>query len=745
MRFANKAEYVTHTGIYFLRICIDLIDKPHQFKEEVSGIQPFLYIDLTSCQDAVFVINFVIPWNDNFVRFNGSYNVISMTTEEDLDTSLNLLKLIILNDEAAKTKLSEAWKNSQDNILRYMKFKFYGKRYEWADFCDCWYTNEYFEYIDANTVDLELFESVIDNIRKGHCPHFDSGSTENSRWTGISLIHAAAAVGNKAIIKYLLSINKHLRFCTTYGAKLPPMIIAVLKNRAAMIKYLHEEVVDLSYPDDSAICSIIKRKNFCRKWYDKKRVNLGGMVVATRSAEDRNVTIKRKVVYSASFQNPFVLIFYADVAPTESLIEAIRCYLNEKAIQNLVQYVICRRTRHEATNIVSYLSNYVAHFNADIVLECILWNGLESLSIILRKLKVEPLQYSGYSFVSIAEFLNHLECAKVLEDFCARLYGRSKTLPSLRRRCVLGQNEQQSNTGTLEPVESPFSVILKLSKQRGYDSQSTCKLLLKICPKRYDINCKSKYGMTPVHLCLESKRSAKCLKPILETLLSQGADANMQDINGRSALYLTLTPYNSPLGYESDRRHHVISTMKSVLYHNAIPKYTKTAIHHAISRDKMNSFLRYINDSFVTVILTKNSETAKGVIAETIEDKFLALSFVAILIELGFTMEKSVIPLLTDLPSELKQYINETICMPSSLQSSCRNVIRKAFPGPQLQRFLDVVHIPDAIADLVLFKPYLLRTKICLPSGRTILILYMRYDRVNLSRGSLFAIMSRPD
>lgn len=643
-----------------------------------------------------------------------------MSTEEILDTSLKLLRLVILNDQDAKTRIHEVWKNSQVNISYVMKFRFYrkGYMYNWNDFCECWYTNEYFEYVNSKTVDLELFESVTDNIRKGHCPHFDPDSPRNSRWSGISLIHAAAATGNKAVIKYLLTINKRLKFSTTNSANLPPMIIAVLKNQASILKCLHVEVLDLSYIGDASIGSRIKRALLERRYNNDKYLNISSMVVATRDTEDGDVTVKR-ILNSFSFVNPFAEIYYSDVAPSESIINIIRCYLNEEEIQKILKYEIYRQTKQEATNIVSWFSKYVSHFNADLVLECILWNNLEALSIIIRKLRAETLHYSGYSFVSIADFLNHMECASVLQDFFSRFDGRSKRVLLSRRRFILGaaRNDNQSNTGPLEPVDSPFSVMLELSLQRGYDSQSTCKLLSQICTNRYDINYRNKYGMTPVHKCLESNRSAKCLKAILETLLRKGADANIQDINGRSVLYMTLTPYNSPLGYGTNR-YHVIGTMKTVLYHNAVPAYTKTAIHHAISRDKMNSFLEYIHDESATVILTKYSTTTKIVIAETNRDKFLALSFVAILIELGFAMEKSDIILLNDLPTKLRQYVNDALCTPRCLQSTCRNVIRNAYPGPELQKFLEVVHIPDVIADIILFKPYLLPTTICLASGK---------------------------
>ena len=651
-----------------------------------------------------------------------------MTTKKDLDASLTVLKLVILNDEAAKSKIHEAWKNSLVNSLSCdMNFRFYiSNDYEWTDFCDCWYTNEYFEYVNSNTVDLGLFELVIDNIRKGHCPHVDPDSEENSSWTGISLIHAAAAAGNKAIVKYLLTINERLKFCQTYAADLPPMIIAILKNRAAIVKCLHVEVRDSSYINDGSISNRIKRAWLESRYSDLKYLNLSGMIVATRNEdEDSHVTIKRILSSYYVYVNPVAEIFYADVVPTESIIDIVQCYLNEEEIKKILQHEIYRQKQQEATYIVSWFSNYVAHFNADLVLECILWNNVEALRIILRKLKAETLQYSGYSFVSIAEFLNNVECASVLQDFCTRCDGRSKRPLLSRRRLFLDatRNENQSKTESLEPAESPFSVILRLSLQRGYGSQSTCKLLQQISTKRYDINHRNKYGMTPVHICLESRRSAKCLRAILETLLGQGADPNIKDINGRSALYSTLTPYNSPLGYGANRQQ-VLSTMKTILYYNAVPACTKTAIHHAISRDRMNSFLRYIHDTSATVILTKNSPTGKTVIAESTRDKFLALSFVAILNELGFAMEKSVISLLIDLPTHLRQYVNETLCTPRSLQSCCRNVIRKAHPGHQLQRFLHIVHIPDAIADIILFRPYLQRTTISLASGKKQNLLY---------------------
>ena len=638
-----------------------------------------------------------------------------MSTSEELNASLNLLKLIILNDRNVKSKLDETYKTSPDNILDDdMTFRFYRK--ERGEGCDCWFTNEYFEYVNSDTVDLAMFETVTNNIRKGHCPHFDPDSRKNSKLTGISLVHAAAAMGNKSVVKYLLAINKRVKFRKTYSASLPPMFISALKNRTAIIKYLHVEALNFDYIHSESI-GRVKRALLKHRYKHYMYLNISSMEVAFRNKENNRVTVNNVWWPHGSFINPCAQIFYARVALTAATLDIIQNYMNADEIQMILQHAIYRLERQEATKLVSRFSNCVAQFNIDLVLECVLWDNLEPLNMVLKKVNAENLHYSGYSLVDIAEFLNHMQCVRVLQN-----YSKPKPVSSSKQQFVLGdgKKEQDRYSETKGQKESPFSIILDLSLERGYDIQSTCKLLLKVCTKRYDVNLRNKNGMTPVHLCLESGRRTKCLTAVLQTLFDQGADPNIQDVNGRSALYLTLTPYNSPLGL-GPNTYHVIRTMKTVLYYNAVPTSTKTAVHYAISRDRMNSFLRYIHDPTATVILINNeANSTRTVIAETNRDKFLAFSFVAILVELGFALEKSVFTQLTELPPELCQYINETLSSPRSLQSRCRNVIRNAYPGPQLQKFLRDVRTPDAISDIILFKPYLLRTQIRLASGKII-------------------------
>ena len=370
---------------------------------------------------------------------------------------------------------------------------------------------------------------------------------------------------------------------------------------------------------------------------------------------------------------------------------------------------------------MSNFAHYRSQFDSDLILECILWDNPEALSVILQTVTRTTFQYrySGYSFKVIADFLGHSECVRILAEYCEKCDRKEKLFRPTSRH---SNREHQNSRAAPDLDASPFTAILELHicKQRHYDFHDICKLLLKISTERYDINQRNANGMTPVHIAIETiNYNNVLLENILATLFRQGADGNVQDINGRSALYMTLTPYNSPLGYTYMYSHYkVLRMMKTVLYYNAVPKYTPNAIHHAMSRDEMNSFLRYVDDNSITITLTKHSEDGHKLLAETTRDRLLALSFVAILIELGFPVGKSVTSSFSNLPNTLKRYLNETIYSPRSLKSRCRNIIRDTYPGPKLLKFLKSSRVPDSIANVILFKQYLLRTQIILASGK---------------------------
>ena len=210
--------------------------------------------------------------------------------------SLSLLKLVALCDKTAVEEINKACKLSCFDILYKIKFNFYRKRQgkDWIDYCGCWYVNEYFEYIIPSGLNLGLFESISESIKQGHCPH-TTGETVNTATSSISLIHVAAAAGNKAVVKYLLKREKHLKFYTTESAKLPPLILAVLKDRSSVLKWLR---VDFMQP--IPFCD--KDEKIRHPFPEGKYLNLSGMIIASRNNESGNVTIRTTI---ESHDNPF--------------------------------------------------------------------------------------------------------------------------------------------------------------------------------------------------------------------------------------------------------------------------------------------------------------------------------------------------------------------------------------------------------------------------------------------------------
>ena len=153
-----------------------------------------------------------------------------------------------------------------------------------------------------------------------------------------------------------------------------------------------------------------------------------------------------------------------------------------------------------------------------------------------------------------------------------------------------------------------------------------------------------------------------------------------------------------------------LRVFKLVLSHNPVPSFNSKAIANAVERDCINSLLQYVDDKTAKVLLVRDDKSF--VQADTERGKYLALSFVAILLELGFAVKQCEIELFCKLPDALRRHLLETISNPLPLTARCRNVIRETYPGPILRRLLNVTKIPKPIVDIILFRPYLQRTKI---------------------------------
>ena len=262
---------------------------------------------------------------------------------------------------------------------------------------------------------------------------------------------------------------------------------------------------------------------------------------------------------------------------------------------------------------------------------------------------------------------------------------------------------------------SPYTWLAVIYRfcQYAYNSESLCQLLLKVSENNFDVNQQDDDGLAVFYTILlaEALKDMHCLENAFETLCRLGADVNVKDNKGRNALDIALTacPYLGKYTKSSER----LSVFKLILSQNPGSSRNLKTIANAVERDCTNSLLQFVDDKSTRVLIVRDDKSI--VQAETARDKYLALSFVAILLELGFTVKQREIKLLyklQELPDALRRYLLETLSNPLSLKARCRNVIREAYPGPKLWRLLNVIKIPRLIVDIILFRPYLHHTKI---------------------------------
>ena len=622
------------------------------------------------------------------------------------ELSLNLLELVITKDPNAVKEIETACRQSNFELSTKFQFDFYRKldwtrrRLEgWIEFCDCWYINEYFEYCTTEGVNKLVFDKILENIKRGHCPHILGQSNENRASSSVSLIHATAAVNNKVVAKYLLNKDRLQRYLSTGTAKFPPDVVSFIKDSSDVLKTFSPKGLN--------------QEDRCRAFMGQR------MKFATRGNSGAVTMVKR--IDSWSMNNPFLLCFFLKIKPSRQTIRKIIRYLNYCDLTNILRYVVQVHDRKTAATLLSSFSLCVSNIAPEVALECALWNKPEALSILVKKGTDLEEFSSNYGLLTICNFLGHHECAStLLELYMAKSQRRRDCQDKVFEASV--DSPCPEDTCPISSV-SPFTNLLTLCDKYKcvYNCESLDSLFSKLSLSGCDINQQDEYGMTPLHTALETISDKHRLITALDTLCRHGANGNIKDMNGRSALYVTLTPYNSPLGLDNSYpvpSFMPLRAMKLLLYHNSVPSSTPHAIVHAITRDRMNTFIKYADDETVNIILNAQYDAKNKLItAKCVRDKFLALSFVAILLELGFSIKKSVIPYVSKLPKVLEQYLLSCLSRPLSLESRCRNVIRAAYPGPKLQKLLDNVHIPAAIADIILFKEYLLRTEIISNSG----------------------------
>ena len=619
---------------------------------------------------------------------------------------LELLKLIVKRDRKAVSKIQNFRKTAQSGP-EYIQFGFY-KKGNWEESCDCWYVHEYFEYCSAGRIVQDLFNRIVDNIKNTYCLHTIGKPKECIASTAVRLIHVACAVNNKEVVQYLMHEGV-LEFlvCTSF-AGLSPAVVAVLKDSSDVIESVAAPLF---------LTDIGRRRNAAK----------GETMRWTRRDPDTKAVTKVTVEHfqDRSDQHPLVWCFFLNVVYSKDTLKLVAQYLKYQDAHVILGHVLHTADDKAASEVLLNFSQHVESYAVpDLLFQCVLWNRPESLRIAF-KLTMKPKNlyfdadkpsYCGFSLCGIAEFLRHADCIRVLEAFNQRrsanrsLFGTAIDIdwwnlyPYVERRIRL-----------LMQRGSPYTCLAVMydSCKYSYNCACLCQCLSKVADNNYDVNEPGVDGLAVIQAVLLPYilEDMHCLENVFETLCQLGADVNLEDDKGCTALDIALTesPIESKYKTSSER----LNVFKLVLSHN--PNFNSTTITHAIERDRVNSLLQFTEDDTTRVVLASQGE--KEIHAQTLRDKYLSLSFVAISLELGCAVTKYEIELFDKLPDALRRYLLDTLSMPQSLKAMCRNVVRKTFPGSKLDRLLTVDKVPRAIVDIIMFRPYLKHTKVTNMNG----------------------------
>ena len=600
------------------------------------------------------------------------------------DQLLELFILVLKRDSQAVTKIKRFRKTTQSDI-ELIQFDFY-KKGDWEESCDCWYVHEYFEYCSGGRLVQDLFNRIVENIKHLRCPHTTGQPKEYIASTKVRLIHAACAVNNKDVARYLLHENVLESLENTFCAVLSPAIVALLKDSSGTVK-----------PNFSFT-------NAGRRW-------------ARRDPDTKAVT--KVTMDCIPDHNSVLWCFFLNAVYSKKTLKRV-AHLNYSDVHIILGHLIHTADDKTASKVLRIFSRHVESNEVPALLfQCVLWNRPKLLRIafeLFTKSKslgfdVNKRSYCGFS-------LRHSECMRALEAVNQR---RSSHLSLHDAFCDPETIFYEEKRRLLRRYGSPYTClsVMYASCNYSYGCECLCQSLSKLADNNFDVNEPDEDGMTVIHAVFLEKiiENMHCLENVFETLCQLGADVNLENNQGRNALDIAMTEqpnYIANLYFTSLNRHKYFTSsnrlkvFKLVLSHN--PNFNSNAIASAIERDRENTLLQFVDDETTRVVLVGDDE--KEIHADTLRDKYLSLSCVAILLELGCAVKQGEVELFDELPDTLRRYLLDTLSMPHSLKAICRNVVRKTFPGPKLDRLLSVSKIPRAIVDIILFRPYLQRTKI---------------------------------
>ena len=473
--------------------------------------------------------------------------------------------------------------------------------------CTCAYDHEYFMYIkDDGSIDEEIFNKILMSVASGTCPHVKQHTGTPTAESSVTAKHVFGAIGHSDKI---LAENT---FVPTSCFGITPYHVATIHRQHSAIKQLSNIY------------------NFCKFKYPTRTVKTDtGIrfdIVTTNSLKlciDKEDTSTLKTILGGvtnAYQYNSAILYAIHYGKTKSLDVLLTSYNEFMNILNLKQDD-------------SFQGTFFA----------VLSNRPESLNIILENLDICSAfnLEKNFTLSDLAKSLGHSKCFNVLENW-------KKTKDKRNRDCL---NHAITNVNKGHAMSSPISAILfklKFHNLRQFETENLCQVLRKLVENGNDINHVNENGKTPLHyVCTPD--------PFFDikvhfTLLELGADINVKDSNGETALFPIFHNLGIHQFYKKDCLKWFI---RMALYHNPVRLNIR---HWSVLSDQIQ-FKRLDN-------------IYNGLCEDFIECGFQPS---------GYTEVRS-------------------------LQKICRDSLRQRFPGTSLHRFIQETEMPPSFKDFILMK-----------------------------------------
>lgn len=533
--------------------------------------------------------------------------------------------------------------------------------------CPCSYEHEYFTYItDENTVDEEIYAKVLNNILNAKCAHVLGQPADYISETNVYAVQIAAVVGTEQAIEENMKAYLKIRGGGIF--KLRACEIATLRKKYQDLVWCCNELPKLSgilsgwkTPIPPILLPVINVEN--------ATVELKLLEHLEYFIHAKNATVFKSIllpfICHEHLENTFKLVFRNEIKDTDNALAEYYRDLLQRGVYDFPDN--CAET--------------AIMFNQPKVLEKILSARTIWSNETQRRLS------------EVSHLMNRTECEIILS----------------RLNFSKPEIETESQVSKLFALLADFfdgfsdEIVHRLEEIQNLQDIINKPVTQKFPEKRYWIVT----PLNPLQYYLEKSISVRKLDHrVVRTMLELGASIDSCSAiippNGYAlhSEYWSTVSTGDPVQYRK--------TLEILIYENPNMDLNKEAVKTGVQLDvflKMPK-MREKSDLVGEYIMDGKEHSLFGHDGK----KSYPLNFIGpFLIESGFpyTRDTLLFALEKQLHPAEHKYMQDCIERPRALKLSCRDVLRKQYPGRRIHEFVQTANIPKLIKDFVLLRPLL--------------------------------------